>query len=128
MNYLYKLLIVGLGGFIGAIGRYTVSGWIQQIFKNAWYPFGTLGVNFIGCLLIGLLGGLVKNKELFQSGTRLFLMVGLLGAFTTFSTFGYETFSLLRGGQFLMAGGNIAAQIILGLIGVWLGFLISNFV
>ncbi|HDL64067.1 MAG TPA: fluoride efflux transporter CrcB [Proteobacteria bacterium] len=125
---LYKLLIVGLGGFIGAIGRYAVSGWIQSLSKSPWYPFGTLGVNFIGCLLIGFLGGLVKNKELFQSGTRLFLLVGLLGAFTTFSTFGYETFSLLRGGQFLLAGGNVAAQVILGLIGVWLGFTLSNLV
>jgi len=125
---MYKLLIIGIGGFIGAIGRYTVSGWIQRIFKNTWYPLGTLGVNCIGCLLIGLLGGLVENKELFRPGTRLFLLVGLLGAFTTFSTFGYETFSLLRSSQFLMAGINITAQVLLGLFAVWLGYTISNLI
>jgi len=128
MNHIYKLLIVGIGGFIGAIGRYTISGWIQRIFKNNWYPIGTLGVNCLGCLLIGLLGGLVDNKELFRPGTRLFLLVGLLGAFTTFSTFGYETFSLLRSGQFLMAGVNITAQVLLGLFSVWLGYTISNLI
>jgi len=53
MTHLYKLFIIGLGGFIGAIGRYTISGWIQRIFKSTWYPIGTLGVNCLGCLLIG---------------------------------------------------------------------------
>lgn len=125
---MYKLLIIGLGGFIGAISRYTVSGWIQRLFRSPWYPIGTLGVNSIGCLLIGLLGGLVETKGLFQPGTRLFLLVGLLGAFTTFSTFGYETFSLLRSGEFLMAGVNIAAQVILGLFALWLGYTLSNLI
>ena len=128
MNHLYKLLIVGLGGFFGAIGRYTVSGWIQRLFKSPWYPIGTLGVNCLGCLLIGLLGGLVENRGLFQPGTRLFVLVGLLGAFTTFSTFGYETFSLIRSGEFLLAGINVAAQVILGLAAVWLGYIISNLI
>jgi len=128
MTHLYKLFIIGLGGFIGAIGRYTISGWIQRIFKSTWYPIGTLGVNCLGCLLIGLLGGLVENRELLRPGTRLFLLVGLLGAFTTFSTFGYETYSLIRSGQFIMAGGNIVAQVLIGLFAVWLGYTISNLI
>jgi len=125
---MYKLLIIGLGGFVGAIGRYTVSGWIHRLFKISWYPIGTLGVNVIGCLLIGLLGGLVENKELFHPGTRLFILVGMLGAFTTFSTFGYETLSLIRSGEFLLAGVNVAVQVILGIAAVWLGYTISNMI
>jgi len=68
---MYKILIIGLGGFIGAIGRYTVSGWIQRLFKIPWYPFGTLGVNFLGCLLIGLLGGLVDTRAIPARNTPL---------------------------------------------------------
>ncbi len=121
-----KILIIGAGGFIGAICRYGLSGWIYRVLKNPWYPFGTLGVNCLGCLLIGFLGGLVENREMLRPGLRLFLMIGLLGAFTTFSTFGYETFALLRNSQFGAAALNSAAQVILGLAAVWLGFSLSN--
>jgi len=67
-------------------------------------------------------------QGLFQPGTRLFVLVGLLGAFTTFSTFGYETFSLIRSGEFILAGVNVATQVILGIAAVWLGYTISNLI
>ena len=91
-----KLLMVGLGGFAGAICRYLLSTWVQK--SSGWisFPIGTLVVNVLGCLIIGLLGGLVISKELFSPAARLFLLTGLLGGFTTFSTFSYETLMLLR--------------------------------
>ena len=125
---MHKILIIGTGGFIGAVGRYYLSGWIQRAIDRPWYPFGTLGVNCLGCLVIGLLAGLADNRNLFSPDTRLFLLVGLLGAFTTFSTFGFETFALIRDEQFILAGINIAGQIILGLIAVWLGYTLSNLI
>lgn len=70
----------------------------------------------------------MDNRNLFHPGIRLFILVGLLGAFTTFSTFGYETFALIRGEQFIMAGINVAAQIILGLVAVWLGYSLSTLI
>jgi CrcB protein len=85
-------------------------------------PFGTLAVNVIGCLLIGLLGGLAETREIMHPNARMFVMVGILGGFTTFSTFGYETFALGRDGQSLMALANIGMQIVFGLVAVWAGY------
>ncbi len=120
------LLAIGLGGFLGAAGRYLLAGGIHRLLKTSWYPVGTLGVNVLGCLLIGFLSGLVENRELFTPPARLFLLVGLLGGFTTFSTFSYETFGLLREGQFLAAGANIFLQVTLGLAAVFGGYFLSR--
>lgn len=117
-----KILLVGLGGFVGSALRYLVGGWVQRALNNPWYPYGTLTVNLLGCLLIGLCAGWVENKDLFSPETRLFLMLGVLGGFTTYSTFGYEGFSLLRDGRFLAAGSYILLHVFLGLGAVWLGY------
>ncbi|MCI0562201.1 MAG: fluoride efflux transporter CrcB [Nitrososphaera sp.] len=94
---------------------------------NGWaFPIGTFGVNMLGCLLIGLLGQLAESKGLFQGETRLFLFVGVLGGFTTFSSFGYETFQLLRDGEFVYAGANAVLQLVLGLFCVWLGWVLGR--
>ena len=90
-----KLLIIGLGGFVGAICRYGLGGWVQRL-TGGTFPYGTLVVNVTGCFLIGFLLMLFEQRQLFSPTTRLFLTVGILGAFTTFSTFGYETLELLR--------------------------------
>lgn len=120
-----KLLVIGFGGFIGAILRYGISGTIQSASKSISFPFGTLGVNMIGCLVIGLLSYLVETRNLFTPETRLFLMVGLLGSLTTFSTFGNETFELMRDSAFMLAAVNIGAQVIAGLTAVWCGRVIA---
>jgi len=81
------IIIVGLGGFIGAILRYLVSGWIQNGFTS--FPTGTLSVNVIGSFFLSVILYLSENKGLFSEETRVFLTIGILGAFTTMSTFSY---------------------------------------
>lgn len=103
-----NIVIVGLGGFAGSILRYRVSGWVQRLSGNPLFPYGTLGVNVLGCLAIGLLGGWVENAELLSPSTRLFLLLGVLGGFTTFSTFGYEAMALLRDSELAAAAIYVA--------------------
>jgi CrcB protein len=116
-----KLLLVGLGGFVGAVLRYLVSGWVQESSGSATLPYGTLAVNVLGCLVIGALSFLADTRGMFSVETRLLVFVGLLGGFTTFSTFGNETLNLLRDGQLLMASFNVTANVILCLAAVWAG-------
>ncbi|MFQ5598077.1 MAG: fluoride efflux transporter CrcB [Nitrospiria bacterium] len=116
-----KLMMVGLGGFIGAVLRYLLSGWVQTWTKSAVFPYGTLAVNLLGCLGIGLLSHLVEARNLWSPEARMFVFIGTLGAFTTFSTFGNETMKLLRNGETLLSFMNIGAHTILGLAAVWLG-------
>jgi len=116
-----KVLVIGLGGFVGAITRYGLSGLVHR-YSDSTFPLGTLAVNVLGCLAIGGLMCLVQEREFFTPNARLFLLIGLLGSFTTFSTVGYETFELLRGGSFTMAAMNVLANMLLGLIAVMLGW------
>jgi CrcB protein len=112
-----KLLIVGAGGFLGAISRYTLSGIVHRWVPGA-FPIGTLCVNLIGCFLIGALMTLVQDRT---PEARLLFGVGILGSLTTFSTFGYETVELMRGGESRMAFLSVAANVVLGVAGVILG-------
>ena len=121
METVIKLLIIGFGGFTGAVLRYLVSGWVQDASGSIVFPFGTMAVNMIGCAIIGLLTYLVDFHSLFTVETRYFVLVGLLGAFTTFSTFGNETFNLLHEGHLGLAGINAGGQVFVGLIMVWAG-------
>jgi len=121
-----NIIMVGLGGFAGSALRYLIAGWVQKLSDSPLFPYGTLGVNVLGCLLIGLLGGWADNAELFGPGTRLFLLVGLLGGFTTFSTFGYETMALLRDKELLAAGAYVGLHLVLGFTAVAVGYGISN--
>ncbi|MEJ2545712.1 MAG: fluoride efflux transporter CrcB [Calditrichaceae bacterium] len=123
-----KLLWVGTGGFIGAISRYVVSGLIYRLFGKTWFPFGTLAVNVLGCLLIGFLSGIAENRQIFSPELRLLVFIGILGGFTTFSTFGYEIFNFARDGQIISSLTNLALHIILGLGAVWLGFTFSKMI
>lgn len=115
-----KLLIVGAGGFLGAISRYALSGIVHRWVPGA-FPIGTLCVNLIGCFLIGALMTLVQDRKLFTPEGRLLFGVGILGSLTTFSTFGYETVELMRGGESRMAFLSVAANVVLGVAGVILG-------
>jgi CrcB protein len=120
------IIIVGLGGFVGSILRYLVSGWVQRLSATPLFPYGTLGVNVFGCLLIGLLGGWAENVELFGPSARLFLILGLLGGFTTFSTFGYETVALLRDRETFAALAYVGSHLVLGFGAAGLGYGLSN--
>lgn len=115
-----KLLIVGAGGFVGAIARYGVAS-LAQRWSLAGFPLGTFVVNIVGCLLIGALLGGVELRQSLSESARLFLTVGLLGAFTTFSTFSHETLQLVRAGDLRMAAFNVVVSVVLGLGAVALG-------
>lgn len=121
-SFLSALLLVGLGGFFGSTLRYAAGEWVQGQFDHATYPYGTLLVNVVGCLAIGLLAGLSDSRNLFGESAKLFLFVGLLGGFTTFSAFGLQTFTLLREGQTTLALANIGLQMVLSLAAVALGY------
>lgn len=116
-----NIFIVGIGGFIGASSRYYIGGLIQDMFIKYHLPFGTIAVNIIGCFVIGVLAGLSNSKELLDDTFRLFLFVGILGGFTTFSAFGLETLNLINKGLILHALGNVLISVILGLLTVWAG-------
>ncbi len=122
------VLLVGVGGFGGSVSRYLIGRWVNQILGNPSFPYGTLTVNVIGCLFIGFLVGLAETRQVLNPETRGLLLVGFLGGFTTFSAFGYETFSLARDGQSLAAFSNVALQIAVGLGAVWLGYSLSRVV
>jgi len=117
----YNLFLIGVGGFIGTILRYALSGFIQQGLRDVSLPYGTLGVNLIGCFAVGFLSYLSENYGLFPGMQRQFIFIGILGGFTTFSTFMNESLRLAMDRETLMMFLNIAFHIFFGLITVWLG-------
>lgn len=123
---MFKLFLIGIGGFVGSVLRYIVSGLTFKVFREPWFPYGTLAVNVIGCFFIGLLSGLAEQRQLFSPEIRYLVFIGFLGGFTTFSTFGYEVFSFARGGKFAGSLINLLLHIVLGLGAVWLGYSISR--
>ena len=120
-----NILLVGFGGFIGSVLRYLASGYVQQSTKSIDFPYGTLAVNVIGCFIIGFLAQMAEERGVFTSESRLFVFVGILGGFTTFSSFGNETLNLARDSQIMNALANVGANVILGLFAVWLGRTVS---
>jgi CrcB protein len=119
--FLTQIMIVGAGGFIGSALRFVVSTWTQRLAATGDFPYGTLVVNVAGCLLIGLLGGLAEYRQVLEPATRLFLLVGILGGFTTFSTFAYETLSLAQDADFARALINTLLQVVLGFAAAFVG-------
>ncbi len=123
-----QLMLVGMGGFLGSICRYLLSGAVYRISQNNSFPSGTAVVNILGCFIIGVCSALVDQRQLMSPETRLFLFIGLLGGFTTFSTFGYETMALMRDGQLLSAGANVLIQVIAGLAAVFFGYGLTRYI
>ncbi len=115
-----NILIVGLGGFIGAVARYCISTVVHRLSGHS-FPYGTLTVNVLGCLLVGVLIATGEGRTGLHPNIKLFLTIGALGAFTTFSTFGHETVSLLRNGNLMAVLLNVSCNLVLGLGAVWLG-------
>lgn len=119
-----KLFLVGLGGAIGAVLRYLIGG-LDYRFSNGVFPVSTLVVNVTGSFAIGFLWGLV-DRFAFSPGMRLFLFIGILGGYTTFSTFSLETFNLVRDGEYRIAMVNTLASFTLGIAAVFLGYFLSR--
>jgi CrcB protein len=110
-----------MGGFVGAVLRYAVGGGVQSLTRSISFPHGTIAVNVIGCFLIGGLAYLADTRSLFSANTRIFLFIGVLGAFTTFSTFANETLELIRGNNHGFALLNIAMHFLLCISAVVVG-------
>lgn len=121
-----NVLAIGIGGFIGSIARYSTGVLVERIFDTHVFPHATLIVNVVGCLVIGLLGGLVEDMPVTSHALQLFLIVGLLGGFTTYSAFGYQTISLAQEGRVAFSLLNVCAHLALGLGAVWIGQLIGK--
>jgi CrcB protein len=115
-----EVVALALAGAAGTLGRWALSGWAYRLLGER-FAYGTLAVNVLGCLLLGLLMHLSLVSDLVPEGWRVALGVGFLGAFTTFSTFGYETLSYAEQGAWSLAFANVAANLVLGLAAIWLG-------
>ena len=119
-------MLVGAGGFVGSALRFVISGWTQRLAATGGFPFGTLAVNVLGCLLIGLLGGLAEYRQVLEPWQRLFLMIGVLGGFTTFSTFAYETLALAQDAELLKAVANTLLQVVVGFAAAFVGIIVAR--
>lgn len=120
-----EAICVMSAGAIGALSRWQTDRLFKHLF-GASFPLGTLTVNVVGCLLFGLFMQLDAQGEGFSKTTRLLVTSGFLGAFTTFSTFGYDTFNFFKTGNFLPAVLNIVANLLIGVLAVWLGAIIAK--
>jgi len=116
-----KYLLIGLGGGFGSISRYLLSRAVYHAVGET-FPYGTLVVNIIGCLVIGLLMAFMQERLAANSNYRLFLVIGVLGGFTTFSSFSYETFELLRSGSISAALLNVVYNVVGCLFATWSGY------
>jgi len=119
-----NLLLIAIGGALGSVARYTLSIFILRV-SGTLFPLGTFVVNVIGCLVFGAIAGMATARVQLTSEVRLFLLVGVLGGFTTFSSYAFESFALVRQGQFMWASINVAGQVVAGLAGVWAGYVLT---
>jgi len=115
------MLLVALGGALGSVARYKLSGLVLHHTVDWRFPAGTFTVNVLGCLAAGVLAGLAEEHDLLSPDTRILLFTGLLGGFTTFSAFGLETVFLVKRGEIGIAAVNVALSLIAGLAALWLG-------
>lgn len=119
-----NVLLVALGGAIGASGRYLIGGWVQAR-TGPDFPWGTFLVNISGALLIGIVLGMFERSAL-SGQARLFLAVGVLGGYTTFSSFAYENLQLAEANQFGLVLLNVAGQVVLGLLAAYFGVVVAR--
>ncbi len=116
-----KIILIGLAGLIGTLCRYWLSGLVARQFGET-FPWGTLVVNVLGCFLAGSLFYLMEERFQVSPTLRTIIFIGLLGGFTTFSSFGLQTFTLLREGEFALATLNVTLSNVLGLLMLWAGY------
>lgn len=122
-----KTVLVFIGGGVGSVFRYLVSGWVYAVWGSN-FPYGTLAVNLAGSFIIGFFLTLAEDKFLISPDIRVLVAIGFVGGFTTFSTFTYETMKLLRNGSFIIGGLNIVVSMTIGLIAVWFGSILAGLI
>lgn len=119
---MHKLLLLFVAGGCGTLSRYWLGGWVQRASAGE-FPYGTLVVNLLGCLLFGFVWSLADERLIVSGETRFLILTGFMGAFTTFSTFAFETGDLLQDSQWWSAAGNVFVHNICGIAGVSLGII-----
>jgi len=119
-----NLLAIALGGAIGSVARYVLSTFVLRV-SGTLFPLGTFVVNVVGCLVFGAIAGASSQRVQISSTTRLFLLTGILGGFTTFSSYAFESFGLVRDGQFAWAAINVLGQVVAGIVGMWVGYVVT---
>ena len=124
---MFRNILVIIGGGIGAFFRYLLSGWIYKVLGTD-FPYGTLAVNVIGCFVIGLFLTMAEDRFLISPSFRIFFAVGVLGGFTTFSTFSFETVGLLKDGAIAIGLLNVGVSIVVGLTATWVGMLAGRII
>lgn len=120
-----NILLIAIGGAIGSVCRYLVSAAVIRALGTL-FPAGTFVVNVIGCLVFGGIVGLAQERVTLSPDVRAFLLAGLLGGFTTFSSYMNESFVLVREGQFVWAGLNLAGQVVAGFVAFWMAFSLAS--
>jgi CrcB protein len=116
-----QVILIAAGGALGSVCRYLLATAVQR-YSSPFFPYGTFAVNVLGCLLFGVIIGAARQRFVLGPSERAFLLIGILGGFTTFSTFTYETFALLQDGEFVRAFANAAGQLVCGLVALWAGY------
>ncbi len=122
-----KAAIIFVGGGIGSVLRYAMSGWVYAI-MGADFPYGTFAVNIIGSFVIAFFLTIADDRFLVSLNLKAFIAIGILGGFTTFSTFTYETLELFKNGSYITAATNIVGSIVVALLAAWLGNLVGKLV
>ena len=120
------ILCVGAGGVLGAMARYLVVVWLNGGLGASGFPYGTLAVNAVGCFLIGLVVGFAEAHKPLSPEVHAFLVVGVLGGFTTFSAFGIDTIRLFRDQAYLAGSANVLLQVSVGLTAVVVGLKVGH--
>lgn len=122
-----KYLMIGIGGFLGAIARFWVGGYVTNRMGTG-FPYGTFIVNCSGSFLIGFIVTLLAEKTHWSANWRYLIPIGFIGAYTTFSAFEYETLRTIQDGEFLVAGLNVGLSVFVGFLSAWLGVVTGRMV
>ncbi|HYW78919.1 MAG TPA: CrcB family protein [Thermoguttaceae bacterium] len=125
---LQKLLLIGLAGGLGSLARYGLSGFVANRFPESSFPWGTACVNLVGCLVFGILWSVMESRLSLSGEVRAMILVGFMGAFTTFSTFIYETSGLIQNSLWMLAAGNLLLQNVVGIVALFVGLAVGRLI